>query len=141
MAHLLEACSDGRKPHLLAAVNPRTPRHIDVLIQGLRHLQFLLDPDASAADVMTAHWPAHLRDLGPALAAMYGEAAQTARRWRTPTCIHGWRPSELAFFRPLWAWPVPQGSLHEGAVRRLLPACTTMQHLQSGSSARCGPIG
>jgi hypothetical protein len=66
------------KPHPHAAIDPPTPRYIDVLLHGLRHLRFLLDTDTSAADALTDSWPTHLRELEPALAGMYGEVAETA---------------------------------------------------------------
>jgi len=65
-------------PHPHAAIEPPTPRYIDVLLHGLRHLRFLLDTDASAAAVLAEPWPEHLKGLEPALAGMYGEVVETA---------------------------------------------------------------
>lgn len=57
--------------------NPPTPRHIDVLLHGIRHLRFLLDTDSANAAALNEHWRTHLKRLSPALARMYlqGEVA------------------------------------------------------------------
>lgn len=56
-------------PH--AAAEPPTPRYVDVLHHGLRHLRFLLDTDRSAQQALTGHWVEHLSKLTPVLAGMY----------------------------------------------------------------------
>jgi hypothetical protein len=48
-----------------------TPRYIDVLLHGLRHVRFLLDTDSAAKDALDSHWKRHLEALTPALAGMY----------------------------------------------------------------------
>jgi hypothetical protein len=53
------------------ALNEPIPRHIDVLLHGIRHLRFLLDTDATAQRALTAPWPRHLSGLDPALSGMY----------------------------------------------------------------------
>jgi hypothetical protein len=50
-----------------------TPRHIDVLMHGLRHLRFLLDTDTTNAAALDDHWRHHLAGLEPALAGLYLE--------------------------------------------------------------------
>jgi hypothetical protein len=47
------------------------PRHIDVLLHGLRHLKFLSETDATNAAAFTPSWLTHLNALSPALAGMY----------------------------------------------------------------------
>lgn len=69
-------------PNMAAAVghpiphgpnDPPTPRHVDVLLHGLRHIKFLTDPhgDTTAAQALSDPWPAHLASWEPALAGMY----------------------------------------------------------------------
>lgn len=55
------------------ALEPPTPRHIDVVFHALRHLRWLLGDDAVAADSLTDHWVRHLRRFDPALAVMYSD--------------------------------------------------------------------
>jgi hypothetical protein len=50
---------------------PPAPRHLDVLMHGLRHLRFLLDTDAVAREALGGEWPQHLTSFTPALAGMY----------------------------------------------------------------------
>jgi len=66
------------KPPTNAANEPPSPRYIDVLMHGLRHLRFLLDHDATAAAVMDANWRRHLANLEPALAGMYDQLHQAS---------------------------------------------------------------
>lgn len=61
------------KPPTHSPVDPPAPRHIDVLIHGLRHLRFLLDTDVTNASALDEHWRRHLAALEPALATMYDE--------------------------------------------------------------------
>ncbi len=61
------------RPLTHAANEPPTPRHVDVLLHGLRHLRFLRDEDGTAAAVMSAEWHRHLDGFAPALARMYSE--------------------------------------------------------------------
>ncbi|WUI00943.1 hypothetical protein OHR68_03730 [Spirillospora sp. NBC_00431] len=64
------------KPLTHSPVEPPTPRYIDVLIHGLRHLRFLLDTDATNGDALDERWRTHLATLAPALASMYNERHQ-----------------------------------------------------------------
>ena len=50
-----------------------TPRHIDVLMHGLRHLRFLMSTDSANAAAMDEHTRRHLAKLDPAFAAMYND--------------------------------------------------------------------
>ncbi len=58
-------------PHL--PTEAPTPREIDVLYHGLRHLAYLAlhDDEASATFDVLGHWHEHLADLAPTLAGMY----------------------------------------------------------------------
>lgn len=64
------------KPPTHSPLDPPTPRHIDVLIHGLRHLRFLLDTDVTNASALDENWRRHLSVLEPALATMYDERHQ-----------------------------------------------------------------
>jgi len=55
------------------ALSQPAPRHIDVLLHGIRHLRFLLDTDTTARQALTEPWPTHLARLEPALSGMYSE--------------------------------------------------------------------
>ena len=68
------------KPLTHAAAEVPTPRYIDVLMHGLRHLKFLLGPhgDATAAAALSEPWPTHLAPLAPALAGMYDQLHESA---------------------------------------------------------------
>lgn len=58
------------------ALDPPTPRYLDVLMHAVRHLRFLLDHDAEAAAVLERlGWTRHLNALTPALAGMYQDGA------------------------------------------------------------------
>ncbi len=59
------------KPFPHGAIEPPTPRYIDVLLHAIRHLRFLLDTDVSAQAALDEHWRQYLRQLQPALAGMY----------------------------------------------------------------------
>ncbi len=61
------------KPFTNAPVDPPTPRYIDVLLHGIRHLRFLLDTDATNAAALDHHWRRFLANLQPALARMYDQ--------------------------------------------------------------------
>jgi hypothetical protein len=59
------------KPFPHAAAESPTPRYIDVLMHGLRHLRFLLNTDTDNASALDNYWQQHLSELQPALASMY----------------------------------------------------------------------
>ena len=59
------------KPPTHSPVEPPAPRHIDVLIHGLRHLRFLLETDVTNASALNEEWRTHLSALEPALVTMY----------------------------------------------------------------------
>jgi hypothetical protein len=50
-----------------------TPRHIDVLMHGLRHLRFLMSTDSANAAAIDPQTQQHLAKLDPALAIMYND--------------------------------------------------------------------
>jgi hypothetical protein len=58
------------------ALAPPTPRRIDVLLHGMRHLAHLLDTDASAQGAIGTDCQRHLATFAPVLASMYAEVAQ-----------------------------------------------------------------
>jgi hypothetical protein len=59
------------KPIEVKADEAPIPRYIDVLMHGLRHLQFLLQTDSSARAALCGTWRDHLAAFRPALAGMY----------------------------------------------------------------------
>ncbi|NRQ35763.1 hypothetical protein HII36_28595 [Nonomuraea sp. NN258] len=59
------------KPIQVEATEAPIPRYIDVLMHGLRHLQFLLQTDSEARAALCGRWPDHLAVFRPALAGMY----------------------------------------------------------------------
>lgn len=59
------------KPIPVEATDAPIPRYIDVLMHGLRHLQFLLQTDSAARTALCGRWPDHLAAFRPALAGMY----------------------------------------------------------------------
>ncbi|MFI0424582.1 hypothetical protein [Spongiactinospora sp. 9N601] len=59
------------KPIEVKATEAPFPRYIDVLMHGLRHLQFLLQTDSSAREALSDVWRGHLAAFRPALAGMY----------------------------------------------------------------------
>lgn len=59
------------KPIEVEATEAPIPRYIDVLMHGLRHLQFLLQTDSSARTALCDPWRSHLASWRPALAGMY----------------------------------------------------------------------
>ncbi|GAA1021468.1 hypothetical protein Aple_073670 [Acrocarpospora pleiomorpha] len=59
------------KPISVEATEAPIPRYIDVLMHGLRHLQFLLQTDSTARAALCDSWRAHLEAFRPALAGMY----------------------------------------------------------------------
>ncbi|WP_433346028.1 hypothetical protein [Micromonospora sp. CA-111912] len=61
------------RPPTNAANDAPAPRYVDVLLHALRHLRFLIDYDATAAEALTGTIRGHLLPLAPALAGMYGE--------------------------------------------------------------------
>ena len=69
------------KPLPHEAAEPPTPRYIDVLMHGLRHLRFLLDTDSTAAAALVDPWPTYLAELEPVLAGMYQAAESAIARW------------------------------------------------------------
>lgn len=64
------------KPLSYSPTEPPTPRYVDVLFHGLRHLRFLLDTDTANSAALDDSWRRHLAALNPALATMYQD-----RRW------------------------------------------------------------
>lgn len=61
------------------ALEPPTPRHIDVLLHGVRHLRHLLDTDAVGAAELTGTWPEHLAAIEPALDIMYSDQREPSK--------------------------------------------------------------
>ena len=61
------------KPFTHAPADAPTPRDIDVLMHGIRHLKFLAETDATNGAALDANWRRHLEHLKPALAGMYDE--------------------------------------------------------------------
>jgi len=59
------------KPLTHAPNEPPTPRFVDVLLHGLRHLRYLMQHDVTNAAAMGDLWRRHLEPLEPALATMY----------------------------------------------------------------------
>ncbi|MDF5751946.1 hypothetical protein [Spongiactinospora sp. TRM90649] len=59
------------KPIEVTATEAPFPRYIDVLMHGLRHLQFLLQTDSSAREALCDVWRGHLAGFRSALAGMY----------------------------------------------------------------------
>lgn len=66
------------KPAAHGPTDPPTPRYIDVLMHGLRHLAFLLGTDTTCGDALDEHWRRHLAGLQPALAGLYQETPESA---------------------------------------------------------------
>jgi hypothetical protein len=56
-----------------AAVDPPTPRFVDVLMHALRHLSWLRGTDGTVAAELDETWRRHLAEFEPALARMYQE--------------------------------------------------------------------
>jgi hypothetical protein len=73
----LELANAVGKPLSYQPTEPPTPRYVDVLFHGLRHLRFLLDTDAANGAALDDYWRRHLAALNPALATMYNQD----RRW------------------------------------------------------------
>lgn len=69
----LELAEAVGRPPTNAAYDAPTPRYIDVLLHSLRHLRFLIDNDATAAEALREPLRTHLISLQPALAGMYGD--------------------------------------------------------------------
>jgi hypothetical protein len=61
------------KPLSYNPTEPPTPRHIDVLMHGLRHLRFLMSTDSANATAIDEHTKQYLAKLTPAFAAMYND--------------------------------------------------------------------
>ncbi|MFC7650295.1 hypothetical protein ACFQX6_65735 [Streptosporangium lutulentum] len=59
------------KPIPHGPTEPPTPRYIDVLMHGVRHLRFLMDTDVHAKAGLDDCWQTHLYMLQPTLAGMY----------------------------------------------------------------------
>jgi hypothetical protein len=62
------------RPPAHGAITPPTPRYVDVLLHGIRHLRFLMDTDATARAALDADWQRHLLALRPTLAGLYERA-------------------------------------------------------------------
>lgn len=69
----LELSEHVGKPFRHGPAEPPTPRYIDVLLHGIRHLRFLLDTDSESGAALDQHWHRYLRALEPALATMYSD--------------------------------------------------------------------
>jgi hypothetical protein len=69
----LAAAVGSAPPHGAAQVP--VPRVVDVLLHGVRHLNFLTGPDGDAetAAALDADWRRHLAPLNPSLAKMFSE--------------------------------------------------------------------
>jgi hypothetical protein len=61
------------KPPTHSPIEPPAPRHIDVLLHGLRHFRLLMAMDATSAAALIEPWPTHLQPLQPALAGLYSQ--------------------------------------------------------------------
>lgn len=66
------------KPPTHAANEAPIPRYCDVLLHGLRHLNYLLEHDESAAAAMGDTWRERLAPFQPALAGLYSEPHRAA---------------------------------------------------------------
>lgn len=66
------------KPLSHAPTEAPTPRYVDVLLHGLRHLRFLLDTDSDNSAALDRHWRRHLAAMSPALATMYNREPETS---------------------------------------------------------------
>lgn len=53
------------------ATDPPLPRYVDVLFHAIRHLRFLQEYDATAADALPARWKPHLDKMEPTLAGLF----------------------------------------------------------------------
>lgn len=67
----LELANEVGRPPTNSPTDPPAPRHVDVLLHGLRHLAFLLETDATNRAALGPEWDTHLATLKPALATMY----------------------------------------------------------------------
>jgi hypothetical protein len=72
------------KPLPYGPTEPPTPRYIDVLLHGLRHMRFLLDTDPGNSAALDDYWRGHLATLDPALATMYNQGRRDATVPRHP---------------------------------------------------------
>ncbi|GII01727.1 hypothetical protein Pta02_37350 [Planobispora takensis] len=66
-----ELASSVGRPVPTPATGEPTPRHIDVLLHGLRHFRFLTLTDGPARDALGELWRQHLEAFAPALSGMY----------------------------------------------------------------------
>ncbi len=66
------------KPPTHAPTEAPTPRYIDVLYHGLRHLRLLMDYDATASAPMPTLLRQYLQRLTPTLTTMYDSEHQAA---------------------------------------------------------------
>jgi len=69
----LELAEVVGKPIPHTAIDAPTPRHIDVLLHGLRHIRFLQDTDSTNAGALDSLWRKYLAELSPAFATMYND--------------------------------------------------------------------
>lgn len=67
----LELANAVGKPLPYHPAEAPTPRYVDVLMHGLRHLRFLLETDTGNAAALDENWRKHLKRLSPALSGMY----------------------------------------------------------------------
>lgn len=78
-APLTPALADAvGRPPTHAATEAPVPRHVDVLLHGLRHLKYLYEHDATNAAAMGDPWARHLAPFESALAGLYSERHDAA---------------------------------------------------------------
>ena len=80
----LDLANSVGKPLPYTPTEPPTPRYVDVLLHGLRHLRFLLDTDTGNSAALDDYWRSHLAKLDPALATMYNKDRRQAAGPRHP---------------------------------------------------------
>lgn len=69
----LEASGKAGKPIPHHPAEAPTPRYIDVLLHGIRHLHWLIEHDAPFAAVLNDHWRRALAPLKDLLAGLYSD--------------------------------------------------------------------
>lgn len=69
----LEVAGKVGKPIPHHPAEAPTPRYIDVLMHGIRHLHWLIEHDAPFAAVLNPHWRRALAPLRDMLAGMYSD--------------------------------------------------------------------
>lgn len=66
------------RPFRHGPAEPPTPRYVDVLLHGLRHLKYLSLSDDDMKPAFDEHWHRHLAALEPDLAKMFRHDEQQA---------------------------------------------------------------